>query len=104
MKRAYLSVRFHRYRTRLPKSDGGLVSMLFPLEAIASFGASQFACGTTAVCVLCGKEKESINHIFVGCSFARVVWTKMAARTHATLPLHSDVRMRMEKWRRHWPT
>ncbi|MQL76899.1 hypothetical protein Taro_009289 [Colocasia esculenta] len=49
------------------------------------------------LCVLCGKEEEFIDHIFVGCSYASLVWTTVAASAHGTIPLYGELCLEL-KW------
>ncbi|MQM15799.1 hypothetical protein Taro_048758 [Colocasia esculenta] len=56
-----------------------------------------------SMCVLCGVDEEIMDHLFVGCTYARMVWEEVAATTSVHIPPVDDVHSFLLKWRRRWP-
>ncbi|MQM09484.1 hypothetical protein Taro_042355 [Colocasia esculenta] len=54
-------------------------------------------------CCLCGAKGETLDHLFVGCSYSQEVWMVIARRVGSSISLRVEVCCLLLEWERPWP-
>ncbi|MQM18421.1 hypothetical protein Taro_051413, partial [Colocasia esculenta] len=57
----------------------------------------RFVADIQPICVLCGKEDKTLNHLFLGCSYSQGVWTEVGRKTCVDINQHRNI----VNWRTH---